>query len=427
MRTIPSDLLQKINEKMQTTGNNANPKMSIQVSRAKDTVSDSTYWTVETIRTKEGLGDLSVAARRLRPYGPPDRLYNIYVDNGVVKTAIREYPDYAKEKWKDQFELGAGSAVAIAFDCEWEFYRKRWRLVTYEAPFIFWVDDLGSLWFQRWDDTLTKYEMATGVNKVKAIRAWKNMNFVDQDQGVVAGYIKSDGKVYYRNYCGQADGSFVWETEKEITAFTGTATNLNMFITNDFRMGFVIEDSLGAITWIITVRDWAGMGLQPDKILSRIDASIEFIPVNYIRPRNDESITCTMDISIGDLLFGRTDNSLLSLMNAPNELDDWGWIIRFTIKYDSTTLPSVALTDLDSGQSIVVDHVEYDGGNVYSVYISNIVESGINNLLGDIGIVVTGMFNDAGYQYDAISQSFTPINLVPTEIPLPEVEVIWNE
>ena len=81
--------------------------MSIQVSRAKTTVMDSTYWTVETIRTKAGLGDLSIAARRLKPYGRPDKLYNIYVDNGIVKTATRAYPDYEEKKWQDQFSLGS--------------------------------------------------------------------------------------------------------------------------------------------------------------------------------------------------------------------------------------------------------------------------------------------------------------------------------
>ena len=59
---------------------------------------DSTYWTVETLREKEGLGDLSIAARRMKAYGSPDRLYNIYVDNGIVKTAMRDYPDYLKKQ-----------------------------------------------------------------------------------------------------------------------------------------------------------------------------------------------------------------------------------------------------------------------------------------------------------------------------------------
>ena len=161
---------------------------------------DSTYWTTEIIREKEGIGDLSVAARRQKPYGRPNRLYNIYVDNGTVKTAIREYPDYQKLKWQYQFDVGTGTACAIAFDGFWDLYRNKWQMVTSENPWLFWVDGAGKLWTQFWNEIDTKTELATSVSKVKSIRGWRNINMPLVDQGVVAGYIKTDGKVYYRNY-----------------------------------------------------------------------------------------------------------------------------------------------------------------------------------------------------------------------------------
>lgn len=282
MRIIDPILMQKINKKNQTIYNNANPKMSVQVSRAKDTVMDSSYWTVETIRTKEGLGDLSIAARRQRPYGRPDRLFNIYVDNGIVKTAIREYPDYLKEKWKNKFDIGPGTAVAIAFDGHWELYRKKWQMVTSEKPWIFWVSS-GKLWAQIWDEESTRLQLATGVTKVKAIRGWKNLNILEEvDQGLIVGYIKEDGKVYYRNYCYQAGGSFVWELERQIPEFPGASTNLNMFITNDYRLGFIVEDSIGSIRWAITTRSWAGMAIAPEKLYANMSATIDFIPLEFI-------------------------------------------------------------------------------------------------------------------------------------------------
>ena len=295
MRSIDPVLLSKIKEQNQTIYNNANPKMSIQVSRAKDTVMDSTYWTVETIREKEGLGDLSLAARRQKAYGPPNRIYNIFVDNGVVKTAIREYPDYHQEKWKDQFNLGPGTAVAIAFDGEWEFYRKKWQLKTYENPWLFWVDGAGKLWSQLWDDVSTLFELASGVSKVKAIRGWKNVNFADRDHGVIAGYIKSDGKLYYRNYCTQLDGTTTWENERQVVEFTGMAVNLNMFITNDYRMGFVIEDSLGKIHWLITDRNWAGMAIAPEFIRANIIGEVEFIEIEKVLICEREYIQASFD------------------------------------------------------------------------------------------------------------------------------------
>ena len=77
MRNISPDLLAKLNTNIQTPANNAQPRMSVQVSRARSAVVDLTYWTVETIRSKAGLGDISLAPRRLKPYGRPDRIYEI--------------------------------------------------------------------------------------------------------------------------------------------------------------------------------------------------------------------------------------------------------------------------------------------------------------------------------------------------------------
>jgi hypothetical protein len=427
LRDIDPYLNEKLESSEQTIYNNAEPKMSIQVSRARTTVMDSSYWTVETIREKERLGDLSITARRQRSYGHPDRIYEIHVDNGIVKTAVREYPDYLKQGWKVQFDLGPGSSVAIAFDGEWVFYRKKWRIVTYEKPYIFWVDNTGKLLTQLWDETDTLIELATGVSKVKAIRAWKNMNFIDQDQGVVAGYIKNDGLVYYRNLCKQADGNTIWESERRLISFAGTAVNLNLFITNDFRLGFVIEDSSGTSSWHITNRNWAGMAIYPEKLLVKPGVKIDFIETNKVRSFNRDTFTVAPQVTVGNLLFGRTDNELLSLINVPNEENDWGWIIEFRIKYESVTLPAVTLTNLELDQPIVIDRVEYRESNRYLIYISDVVESGINNIFGDIKVEISGLFNEAGYEYEVIEKTFTPINLVPVNVPIPEVEVIWNE
>ena len=229
MKSLSSDLLAKINTPLQTISNNADPKMEIAVARAKSTVSDSTYWTVETIREIGGLGDVSVAPRRFKSYGRPNRIYEIHVRDGVVNTSIREYPDKLKEGFKTQFSLGPGTSVSIAFNGFWERNRKLWRLITDESPWIFWVDNNGILWRQLWDDISTKEQLDTQVLRVRAIRAWKNVNFADKDQGIIVGYIKMDGTVWYRNYCQQIDYSYIWENARQLTEFVGVGVNINLF------------------------------------------------------------------------------------------------------------------------------------------------------------------------------------------------------
>lgn len=382
MRHIPPDLLEKIKKQNQTIYENADPKMSIQISRAKTTVTDSTYWTVETIRMKEGLGDTAVAARRFKPHGRPNRLYNIYVDNGIVKTAIREYPDYRGEKWQTQFELGQGSAVAIAFDGHWEWYRKKWQPVTVEDPFIFWVDNSKKLWVQTWDDESTKYELSTNVNKVKALRGWKNVNIKHNDQGVVAAYIKTDGSVYYRNYCVQEDGLVVWENERELEEFTGVAVNLNLFITNDYRMGIIVQDNQNGIWLCITDRNWAGMAITPEKFSVRAEAKVDLIPVTYHRPKHDHTFTLGAAAEIA-FLFGRTDNSLIDVKNVPTtrtnealeEYQDYGFAVEITLNYKTVTTPTITLRDSKTlGYYNVLEVQTIRNGYEYRVIIDDTID-----------------------------------------------------
>ncbi len=296
MRSLPQAIMDKLHSNYQTVYNDANIKIDVYAARAKNTVDDSTYWTVETIRETSGLGDISVAPRRFAPYGHPNRLYEIHVHNGEVVTATKEYPDLLKEGWIDQFSLGAGLSVAIAFDGHWERYRNLWRLVTDEKPWVMWVDAGNILWAQLWDDASTKIELDTGVTKVKALRAWKNTVLVEQDQGIVAGYIKSDGSVWYRNYCQQADYTSIWESPRQVMDFTGTAVSLNLFLANDYRMGFVIEDSIRQIHLLVTPRNWGGMASPSDVLVSRTTVTFDVIPIAYHDMFASEQITASATI-----------------------------------------------------------------------------------------------------------------------------------
>ena len=339
MRQLPSNLSSKINQNLQTIGNNANPKMEVTVARAKSTVHDSTYWTVETIREIGGLGDVSVAPRRLKAYGRPDRIYEIHVRDGQVYTSIREYPDKLREGFKTQFSLGPGLSVGLAFNGHWERYRKFYRLITEEQPWISWVDNAGVLWTQRWDEVETKFELSTNVKKVKMIRAWKNLVILHQDHGIIVGYIKNDGKVYYRNYCIQEDGSEAWEYERELTSFTGVAANINLFITNDYRSGFIIEDNQGKIHWFVTHRNWGGMASPAENLITSInDISFSVIPISFT---DGDGGVEKIDTSIEDIWFNVAESIYPQLVSISND-DEYTIRLNFNhkIEYDLTTVKS---------------------------------------------------------------------------------------
>lgn len=437
MRNIDPSLLKKLEKNNQTKYEKANPRMSVAVARARNAVMDSTYWVREEIRTGPNLGDVSVAPRRMRRNGPPNRIYEIHVYNGEVRTSIREYPDKFKDGFKHQFTIGQGSNVAIAFDGEWQRHRASWRLVTHEKPWIFWVTN-GELFTQHWDDEDTRRTLASNVIFCKAIRGWKNLNMADKDQGIVVGYIKSDGKVYYRNYCQLLDLSYTWEPERQVTEFTGTALSLNLFITNDYRMGFVVEDSLNDIYWYITDRNWAGMAISADTLsVAPAELSVDLIPIQYYDGFMPDETISVAPAELGvTLLYGDTDNDFKA-MNAPKTMldelnepyEDWGWIIDLTIDHPipSLTLANVTATNLDNSTVIQMASIEKVDDFNYRLHVSDVVESGLNNVYGDIQVDITGAINPAGYTYISMTHTFTPINLVPTLIPVPEVEVIYNE
>lgn len=438
MRSINPSLQSKINKQNQTIYENANPKMSVVIARARSSIMDSSYFTVENIRTKTGITDISVATRRRKAYGVPDGLFDIHLDNGVAKTTFRAYPDKLKIGWQPQFSIGSSKAVAICFNGHWERYRELWQLATEEYPDIFWVDASGKLFTQHWDEELTKYELATNVLKVKAVRGWKNVNFQDRDHGLIVGYIKTDGKLYYRNYCTQVTGETAWENEQQVEQFTGTAVNLNMFLTNDYRTAFIVEDSLGKTHWIITDRNWAGMAVAPHTISVAPTQIIgNLIPIEYPTRHHTELLSVAPVEISGQLLYAVTDNEILSIKNIPTtmldaenvEYEDWGWAIEFEVKNPTPnlTLQQVVFTSIESGIPIGMVSIETIGENKYKVVVDSVVEVGMNNIFGDIKATIMGAINPAGYSYDTITKDFTPINLEPEFIPLPIVDLIWNE
>jgi len=432
VRTIPQSILDKVNKQNQTIYNNANPKMNVSIARAKTTVMDSTYWTVETIRQKAGLGDISLAPRRFKTTGRPNRIYEIHADNGIVGTAIREYPDRLKDGWQNQFTLGAGSNVALAFNGHWERYRALWRLVTDEKPWIIWVDGDAKLQTQLWDDVATKQELAVGVTYVRVIRGWKNVNFVDQDQGIVAGYIKSDGSVWYRNYCDRVDDTPIWENERQLIEFEGVAVSLNLFITNDYRMGFIIEDNVGKVFWYITGRNWAGMATAPEYIKASVTGNIDFIEIDKITTYEREYISASVD---GDtqFLYAMSDNQFRSTENFDITMldeeavayQDWGFRITTVTEHDMTTLSYADFSLVDENLTgFTVTKILRISRNYYTLQTSD-----LNNAAGDLTLSFTtgNTKGEAEQAMDNFNIVFTPINLVPTFIPLPEVEVITNE
>ncbi len=340
-----------------------------------------------------------------------------------------------------RFEVSNINNLSLAVDGRWIYDEDKngYLLMTNSEPYMFWVDNSNNLYVKELDSIQEPYLLAENVTYVSSIRAWKNVNLTTADHGILAVYIKTDGLVYYRNYAEQSLNMFSWEEERQIVEFTGTAVRVNLFNTNDYRTGVFIEDSNGNNRYLLTTRNWAGMAIPAEKIQAYpYEIYLDLLDLNY-ENAYDKDIHIQAnpyDIKL-DLLFGSTENSILSAENKPivmldeneEEYDDWGWIIEFEVQnpIPELLLEKIVVTDVSNSSTILMANIDDLGDNKYRLTASNIIESGFNNVLGDIKIDITGVYNEAGYEYESMTYTFTPVNLVPTNIPVPEVVEVWNE
>ncbi len=424
MREINPILLNKLKEIVYSKSNGTAPQMRLQVSRAKTTVTDNTYFTVTEIRKKEGLGEAELIARRMSGYAAPDKIFEIHIDNGDVIVSTREYPDLKKLAFQREFSLGTGKSCTIAFDGDWELYRKKWRLITEEYPFLFWIDTNGDLFVQKWDDSGTKIKLASGTRTARAIRGWKSANILEKDQGIVVAYIKDDLKVYYRNLCRQANGTLVWENEKKVIEFTGNALNLNLFLTNDYRLGIAIQNDANKISWHITGRNWAGMAIVPEKLRATAKCTLKPIKVNKKHAYEAEKVTVkpTADIFY---LYAGTDNEFELIINTDYGNGDFGRAIYFKTKHPIRNIVPAEFKLMDAdGLEFTVLSIMPTSETEYMLFTSD-----FNNAYGQLKITYMGdtLENPAGGKYGGFEGSFEPVNLVPVNIPIPEVVEVWNE
>lgn len=358
-------------------------------------------------------------------------IYAIGLVDGRATVKVAENKDYIDDViWETIEILGEAIECAIEFDGDWTKIVGQYRFETEEKPWAFWIDNNNILWGQHLLDNSTKIELSNEVVKLTAVKGYRNIIFPDKDQGLVVMYIKEDGLVYYRSRIFTSEGIYVWDNEILVTEFTKIATAIRSFRTNDYRIGFIIEDTDGISTMLLTDRNWAGIAIGSEKIYAYpYEIHLDLIELDYENRYDDIHLKANpYEIKLG-LLFGSTENSILTAENKPNESDDWGWIIEFEVQNPiiELLLENIVVTDVSNSSTILMANIDDLGDNKYRLTASNIIESGFNNVLGDIKIDITGVYNEAGYEYEAMAYTFTPVNLVPTNIPVPEVVEVWNE
>lgn len=427
MRDIPYSFNEKLHQRIQTKATQADPRPSLWISRKTTQLTDSVF--LESSVVAEGnISDCSIAVRHKRFGFESDSIFMAYIQNGVAK--LRRSPTFtemAKHIWTDCDFQQPAEAVSIVFNGTMpKDTRNKYEFITDEQPWVFWIN-AGAVYGQAPDGTVHTLatENATGISAVRSM--WSDVPSFDF--GLVL-FMILNGDIYYRQlikgiwYDAEALPSSAVPEGKTWVAITAQRTW-------DYRTVIMAKDSEGLLYEIFS--QYGGMGSKGGEHLkiSRIDVSGILTAIHYHTAMMTESI-CVSGIEAGAPYGGIYDvrtPSIISAFNLDNGEGDWGKQARFVfdIHLSSTEVSS------NFGAFSIVDEL----GMTYPAASAVLGDDGktvtltfadINNAFGSCTAKYSpgSVHSMAGTVLDETAVSFTPENLVPSLLPVPEYENASN-
>lgn len=362
MRSIPTALKEKLTNRFKVENTNSMAKLRVV----------ATQTSVNSLLSEPIHEDIApafgdVAIRQMVGEANLSLVYAICLDNGIAKVYQRKFPASMEYPWEYQWTLGSASDVAIEFNGVWKMNpQKEWYyLQTEEYPYIFYVKN-GTLYVQNWKYSASSIPLATGVNQISACKGWQSSVDRELDQGLIIGYIKG-GSVYYRAFCCQENGSYVWEAEHEVpTLGTGNMT-LSLIRTNDFRIGFLTQNN-GRMLLALTHRNYAGMSVRPETAhINSFNVKMWVSNINELETLNKEYASGNLDYPyvLMDDAGGSDDISVVSVEKLNRETDftcygfkirlakplygsiDAGFFAKCTLSVSGVTVTSAYYDDVD--------------------------------------------------------------------------------
>lgn len=285
MKPIPAALQEKLKNRFKADSMDSAPHLSIVASQAS-------YNTLLTEPIHKdiapALGD--VALRQLPGEKDISMAYAICLDNGYAQVYRRLFPAFRDNAWEYLWTLGPAEDVAIEFHGRWAMdASKAWYyLQTDEFPYLFFTQE-DNLYVQYWDDATTRTMLAEGVSQLSACKGWQSADQPELDQGLIIGYLR-DGAVFYRAYCCQDDGSFIWEHEHQVEPLGNTNSTLSVIRTNDFRVGFLTESN-GGMHLVLSSRNYAGLVIRPENVFAYAKVAFHMVDIKDRDSYHNETVT----------------------------------------------------------------------------------------------------------------------------------------
>lgn len=340
MKSIPAALRAKLLNEIKAQSTDSQPNIRV-------VATQTSYNTLlsEPIHEDETADYGDVTIRQIAGESEPSMAYSICIDeDDEVIIRKRNFPALYDNPWEYVWTFpNEAEEVAIEFDGTWKLdpTNQWYYLETEEYPYIFTVES-GALYVQKWNDSTTRIQLCDqGVVQISACKGWHNSIDTDDDQGLIIGYMKATGAIYYRALCEQQDGTLAWELEHQVNMLQNQNDGyLQLFRTNDFRIGFLTSKS-GQIKFALTDRTYAGMSVRPETVTGYADASMW---IDDIKNRNAycfETVQATVPKAFFLLDDANSDTSLKIASSARLDREETWYSYGVTITFDRSVYNGV--------------------------------------------------------------------------------------
>ncbi|MDY2911841.1 MAG: hypothetical protein SOT58_07300 [Agathobacter sp.] len=309
---------------------------------------DGGYLAAREITVGMDVCDLTIKQTSIN--SSPEEIWLIGIDEGEAFIRKRSYSDQNTNVGFDPVRsLGKAKDGAIEFDGNWVLRAnsQKFTLETEDQPWYFWVDMDNKLIAQDGEDETTRVILDTGVTQVNACKGYSSMFYPEQDQGLVAAYIKS-GKPYYIQYIYDVTlGAKRW-LQPELL-INEHVLDLHVHRLNDYRLGFELTTPIRNL-WLYTSRTYVAQAIPKEQGSASLSEKSMFL---YAHKDEDLSVAYSQSISEDALTL------YINVTKCIRYFYDW----RDILSFDEDSIPDSA-----------VDKVEVENGDNSATIIISLKE-----------------------------------------------------
>ena len=431
MRALSNDIITKSAQTNQTIAADAEPYVSLRISRNRTILTDMNLTEKMKVRKLDANaitdGDIAVCHPRFR--GENTKIWCCYLDEGKLRVRwVYDQENITEQKWT-VVHAGAPDAIAcaICFDSEVvENARGIAEFVTgSEYPLIFYVTPEGALISLTLGGAIIEETLAgENVTDVSAVRGPSSKNG-SWDLGVTVFFLMG-GALFYRQLI---NGTW-YDAEQVNLGITGeTIVKIDAFNTWDYRVGVQCLTQSGKLYQILTYTEGIGVRGHEHIELSGITAVVTLKGIETFNFFNHEHIEFANIGATITILYAFSAVPVHA-ENVEDEDENWGTTIEVTFDYPNTigtATPSMFTLEDSNGiyytcQSVALSN---NGYKLVLTFADFNLAARANSMTLTYTKPQDGGLMSPAVQTESFSETFVPTGLFSPYNP-PSFVSAWN-